>query len=77
MDIIMTNSAINQQFLAGIDAKISDEIVSAIASHYGITKVEALAQVTQDEAEHLLDYLNGHIRHVTSLLMRQQGFTIL
>jgi hypothetical protein len=72
----VANNTINLQFFALTDAKTSDEILSAVASHYGITKAEALEEVSNDEAEHLLDYLTGAIRTATSILMRRHGLII-
>lgn len=72
----MTNQVINRSFLSVVDVKTSDEILSAIANHYGITTVEALEEVTHEEAEHLLDYLTGAVRTATSVLMRRHGFTV-
>lgn len=67
---------LTRQFLKATDAKTSDEILSAIAKNYGITKDEALAEVSDDKAEHLLDYLTGGVRAATSILMRRQGFDV-
>jgi hypothetical protein len=65
------NALLTKSFFAKIEAATKNEILSAIAAHYGITKEEALAEVTDPEAEHLLDYLTGNIRTATSLLMRR------
>lgn len=67
----MNNNEINTKFLATTDAKTKNEILSAIANHYGISSVEALEEVTDEESEHLLDYLTGSIRTATSLLMKR------
>lgn len=69
----MTNQEINNRFLSATDAKTHDEVMSAVASHYGITKDEAFEEVTHEDAEHLLDYLTGTIRTATSVLMRHHG----
>jgi hypothetical protein len=60
-------------FFAATDAKTQNEILVAIAKHYGITESEALAEITHEEAENLLDYLTGSIRTATSLLMKRHG----
>lgn len=70
---VMSNHAINKAFLSVADVKTSDAVLSAVANHYGITKAEALEEVTHDEAEHLLDYLTGSVRSATSVLMRRHG----
>jgi DNA-binding transcriptional ArsR family regulator len=60
-------------FFAATDAKTKIEILSEIAKHYGISESEALEEVTDAEAESLLDYLTGSIRTATSLLMKRHG----
>jgi hypothetical protein len=64
---------ITKSFLAATDAKTKTEILTAIAKHYGITQSEALEEVTDEDAEHLLDYLTGNIRTATSLLMKRHN----
>lgn len=71
----MTNQAINKTFLSTVDAQTRDEILSDVARNYGITKDEALEEVTHEDAEHLLDYLTGKVRTAASLLMRRHGMT--
>lgn len=68
-----SNAATTKTFLASTDAKTRNEILANIASHYGITSAEAFAEVTDEEAEHLLDYVTGPIRTATSLLMKRHG----
>ena len=60
-------------FFSVTDSKTKNEILSAIAKHYGISQSEALEEVTGEEAESLLDYLTGSIRTATSLLMKRHG----
>lgn len=69
----MTNAQINQRFLSSTDAKTKNEVLSAIASHYGITPGEALLEVIDSEAEHLCDYLTGATRTAVSLLMKRHN----
>lgn len=69
----MTSNQINQAFLNATDSKTKNEIIASIANHYGITEGEAMAEVTNEEAEHLLDYLTGNIRTATSLLMKRHS----
>ena len=67
----MSNSQINRSFLQSIHAKVKARILDEIASHYGITPAQAFDEVTDAEAEHLLDYLTGSVRTATSLLMKR------
>ena len=67
----MTNAQINAKFLAVTDAATKAAILANIAKHYGITSAEAYAEVTDDEAEHLLDYVTGKERIAASLLMKR------
>jgi hypothetical protein len=69
----MSNATINRQFLAATDARTKSEVLEVIATHYGITPDEAFAEVTDAEAEHLLDYLVGAARAATSVLMQRHG----
>lgn len=69
----MTASQKNAAFLATTDAATHQSILDSIAQHYGITAEEALAEVTDPEAEHLLDYLTGSVRTATSVLMQRHG----
>jgi hypothetical protein len=67
-----SNAAVTKFFLDAIDEKTRNEILANIATHYGITAEEALAEVTDAEAERLLDYIpGGPIREATSLLMKR------
>lgn len=66
----MTNAEINKHFLSVITLKLRDSILSAIAAHYGITKEEALEEVTDAEAELLVEYLTGPIQTQTYSLMK-------
>ena len=50
-----------------------DEILANIAKHYGITAEQAYAEVTDADAEHLLDYTTGSTRAATSALMQRHG----
>lgn len=69
----MSNNTATSAFFAATDAKTKTEILAAIAAHYGISQSEALEEVTNEEAESLLDYLTGSIRAATSLLMKRHG----
>lgn len=63
----------NAAFLAVIDAESKIEILACIAKHYGISIEEAFAEVTNDEAEHLLDYMVEPTRSAASVLMQRHG----
>lgn len=63
----------NAQFLAGLDQATRQEILGGIASHYGITEQQALAEVTQEGCEHLLDYVVEPLRTAASVLMQAHG----
>lgn len=65
----MTNSEINKGFLDAVHAKVRARIIESIAEHYGITPGQAFDEVTQSEAEHLLDYLTEPVRGATGVLM--------
>lgn len=68
----MSNARINAAFLEATDAATKAAILANIAAHYGITSAEAFAEVTDEEAEHLLDYVTGPQRAATSLLMKRR-----
>ena len=68
----MTNR--NAQFLAVIDGATKAEILDSIAAHYRITADEAFAEVTDEQAEHLLDYMVEPMRSATSVIMQRRGF---
>lgn len=68
------NGDTTKRFLAAITGEACASIVQAIAKHYGITEAEAYDEVTDPEAEHLLDYLTGGTRAAASVLMQKHGF---
>jgi hypothetical protein len=65
--------SINSLFLSAIDSETKNAILENVANHYGISKFEALEEITDEESEHLLDYLTGSIRTATSLLMKRHN----
>lgn len=69
----MVNAHINSQFLFAIDAKTRAAVLENIAAHYGISAMEALEEVTNEESEHLLEYVTGPERAATGLLMNIHG----
>lgn len=64
---------LNQTFLHVIDTAAKRDILASIAAHYGITEHEAYAEVTDEDAEHLLDYLVEPQRGAVSVLMQRYG----
>lgn len=70
----MKNNQITIAFFAEIDYPTKTLILQNIANHYNITTAEAHEEVTDPEAEHLLDYVTGPQRAATSLLMKRHGF---
>ena len=67
----MTNR--NAQFLSVIDGDTKAAILEPIAGHYGITAEQAFAEVADEQAEHLLDYMIEPLRTATSVLMQRHG----
>ena len=67
----MNNTA---KFLACISSKAANLILDNIAAHYGISRQDAMDEVTGEDAEHLLDYVTGPERAATSVLMQKYGF---
>ncbi len=70
------NHKINKAFLAKIDSETRDLILAAIAQEFGTTADFAYRAVTDEEAEHLLDYLTGGVRGAVSVTMRRHGFAV-
>jgi len=70
------NANTNKTFLETVTTTEKNLILSAIAKHYGITNNEALEEVTNPEAENILDYLTGQTRNVAFGLYRKHGFKI-
>jgi hypothetical protein len=69
----MSKSKNTQKFLDSVPAKTRTAILSNIANHYGITNAQALEEVTDVDAEHLLDYVTGPEREDFSLFMKMSG----
>jgi uncharacterized protein (DUF2164 family) len=69
--MLMTNH--NAQFLSVIDGDAKAAILESISDHLGITPDEAYAEVTDVQAEHLLDYMVEPMRSATSVLMQRRG----
>jgi hypothetical protein len=62
-----------EEFLSVIDSKTKAAILESIAVHYGKTPEVIYAEVTDGEAEHLLDYMIEPQRSATSVLMQRYG----
>jgi hypothetical protein len=69
----MTNAQKTYGFLRNADARVRDQIIGNITSHYGISRSEAFDEVTDPDAEHLLDYLTEPVRSATRVLMQRAG----
>jgi hypothetical protein len=69
----MTNAQKTYGFLRSADARVRDQIIGNITSHYGISRSEAFDEVTAPDAEHLLEYLTGPVRSATRVLMQRAG----
>lgn len=67
-------NSVNADFLNTISSNDRDFILKSIANHYGITSKEALAEVTREEAEWLLEYMVEPARSATWRLMKDMGF---
>ena len=69
-----TNATNTAAFLAVITPEARALILGSIARHYGVTESEIYAEVTDPEAEHLLDYMTGGERTAASVLMQKHRF---
>lgn len=72
----MNNAEINKKFLAAVDAKSKDMILSAIAKHYGITPAEMYDELIDEDAENILDYMTGAERSAAYVLYQRHGFKL-
>lgn len=70
----MTNAQITAAFLAATDGKTRALILDNIAAHYGISQQAAFDEVTDADAEHLLDYVTGPARAAVSVVMQRRAF---
>jgi len=70
------NHKTNKAFLLALDKSTRQFILGVIAAEYECTTEFAFDSVTDEEAEHLLDYLSGSTRAATSVLMRRHGFAV-
>jgi len=69
--IQMKNSEITIAFLNWLDLKTKNEILLNIANHYGISTQEAFEEVTDEEAESIMDYITGPTRAAIHLFFKR------
>ena len=69
----MNNAQLAAKFFEKTDVKTKAAVLANIAKHYGITQAEAWAEITDEEAEHLLDYVTGPERAAVSVLLQRYG----
>ncbi len=67
----MENHEINLAFLNSLSAGEEEEILYSIALRYGRYAEQIEEEITEDGAEHLLDYMVEPCRTATYLKMRQ------
>lgn len=67
----MNNGQATKLFLATLDATTQAKILGAIAKHYATTVDAIRTEVTDDEAEQLLEYMVEPERSATRVLMQR------
>lgn len=67
----MNNGQATKIFLATLDAATQAKILGSIARHYGATIEAIRTEVTDDEAEQLLEYMVEPERSATRVLMQR------
>lgn len=75
----LNNGQITKLFFKKIHKATKSIVLDNIAAHYGIDRDAALAEVTHDEAEHLLEYMREPERaliHDTMKIMKLTPATI-
>jgi hypothetical protein len=72
-DAVTCNGDRTATFLTVVDSAVKTDILASIATKFGITPDEAFEEVTDAEAEHLLDYLREPVRGATSVIMKRYG----
>lgn len=72
----MTNSKFTIAFLNSLDRKTKNEILLNIANHYGITIDEAYEEITDADAENIMDYITGQIRGAVSMLYNKFKYNV-
>lgn len=66
----MTNAEKTRKLLGTINRAGANMILDNIANHYGITRLDAFEEVTDEDAESLMDYMTGNERDTAALLMK-------
>ena len=72
----ISSAKLNTLFLSMADVRIKTHILDNIARHYGISQAEAFTEVTDIDAEHLLEYLTGDTRVATSVQMQRYSMQL-
>jgi len=67
----MAHGAINKKFLASITPQMKAIILENIARHYGISQSQAFDEVTDEEAESIMDYVTGTDRASISVIYQK------
>lgn len=62
---------LNKKFINSLDSKTKSVVLSNIAQHYGISESEAYAEVIDEGAENIMDYITGSVRQAVSLLFNK------
>ena len=73
MTTTTANHITTKAFFAATDTQMKNMVLAAIANRYGITTDQAFKEVTDEDAEGLLDYLTGSVRIATALIMKRHG----
>lgn len=77
VEVPETHADKNKRFLETVGNvlgnNLGNEILEAIATHYGISTSAALVEVTLDPAEHLCDYLVEPLRSRVAFNMSAMG----
>ena len=72
----LNNGKINKLFLLTLDQRLYNEIVGSMANHYGISINEAADELFDEEAENILEYLQGNIRSACNVLFQKWKLSI-
>ena len=59
----------NVKFLTSLEREDFDAVIDDVAANYGISKAEALAELTDSDAENVLEYLREPVRSRTQRLI--------
>ena len=72
----ISNAKLNTLVLSMIDPRTKMYILDTIAKHFGISQADAFSEITDIDAEHLLEYLTGSVRTATSLMMQRYSMKL-